>query len=144
MFDVWITAPIKDKKPNSLRRLKDLVSATCLRRTKAMISSESLALPPRVEKIESVQLHQEGQELYNFFKLKTANIAAGLAGNREAGDTTPGFDQRKESNMLSLINLLRLICNHRAAPPTVCVGGLESQRHGIDRLANDVQQPKEV
>ena len=116
MFDFWIASPVKDGKPDSLRRLQDLVRATCLRRTKRTIG-KSLELPRRIEKIETVEFHQADQELYTFFKEKTAKIAAGVS------PCTPGtykFEQLKENNILSLINFLRLICNHgkQLLPPS--------------------------
>ena len=108
MFSFWITSPLKDERPDSLRRLQDLVKATCLRRTKRTIG-DSFELPRRIEKIETVEFHRTDQELYNFFKEKTAKIAAGLLRSSAA---TSKFDQVKENNILSLINFLRLICNH--------------------------------
>lgn len=108
MFDFWIASPIKDGKPASLRRLRDLVRATCLRRTKKMIS-ESLELPQHFERTETVEFHQDDRELYTFFKEKTAMIAAGVSSSNMS---TSRSNHLKESNILSLINFLRLICNH--------------------------------
>lgn len=107
MFDFWITSPLKNGKPNSLRRLQDLIKATCLRRTKRTIGY-SFELPQRIEKTETIEFHRTDQELYNFFKEKTAKVAAGLLPSIAS---TSKFDQVKENNILSLINFLRLICN---------------------------------
>ena len=128
MFDFWIATPIKEKRLHSLRTLRDLVSSTCLRRTKAM-TAESLELPSRVEKTESIPLHQADRELYDFFKLKTSKIAAHLSGPETA---SPRSDKEKETNILSLINLLRLICNHgeQLLPPTA-LQAWKSQDNGM-------------
>ena len=108
MFDFWITSPLKNGRLDSLSRLQDLVKATCLRRTKRTIG-DSVELPRRIEKTETVEFHRTDQELYNFFKEKTAKIAAGLLPSIAS---TSKFGQVKENNILSLINFLRLICNH--------------------------------
>jgi len=116
MFDFWITSPLKNGRPGSLRRLQDLVKVTCLRRTKRTIG-DSFELPRRIEKIETVEFHQSDQELYNFFKEKTAKVAAGLLSSSRG---THKYEQLKENNILSLINFLRLICNHgeQLLPPS--------------------------
>ena len=75
MFDFWIASSIKNKKIGSLERLRDLIKATCLRRRKTSIG-DSLELPKRLERTEIVELHQADLELYDFFKVKTAKIAA--------------------------------------------------------------------
>ena len=108
MFDYWISSPIRSKEGDGFKRLQALVKATCLRRTKAMIG-HSFDLPQRIEKIEYIALHPTDQELYNFFKTKTANIA-----NKAISFNTGGVkpDTLKENNILVLINFLRLICNH--------------------------------
>ena len=108
MFDFWIASPLKNGRPDSMRRLQNLVRATCLRRTKKTIEG-SIELPQRIEKIETVEFNKADQELYTFFKGKTAKIAAGLL---PRSTSTSKFDQLKENNILSLINFLRLICNH--------------------------------
>lgn len=100
-FDFWITSPIKQKRPNSFSIIGDLIRATCLRRTKNM-TQDSLKLPRRIERMEEVELHQADQVLYDFFKEKTAKIAAGLSGQ----------DGGKGATILTLINFLRRICNH--------------------------------
>jgi SNF2 family DNA or RNA helicase len=107
-FDFWIASPIKQKQLHSFDTLGDLIRATCLRRTKD-ITQGSLQLPRRIERIEEIELHQADQVLYDFFREKTAKIAAGLAG-REGGRSTRS--KRKGSDILTLINFLRRICNH--------------------------------
>ncbi|KAI4153121.1 MAG: hypothetical protein LQ340_002495 [Diploschistes diacapsis] len=108
MFDYWIATPIKEKRPHSLHRLKDLVKATCLRRTKkSPIVSLNLAKP--VEKIEYVRLQTDDQKLYDFFKKKTADVAARVDQN---GERMPRTRKSQEGNILALMSILRLICNH--------------------------------
>lgn len=107
-FDLWIVGPIKQSRPNSLRRLEDLVRATCLRRTKSL-NSAIFNLPRRSEKVEWIELSSEDRELYNFFKTKTAKIASELS-RRHSGAGEVG--QQKDINIITLINFLRLICDY--------------------------------
>lgn len=99
--------PIKNGRAESFKRLQKLVTATCLRRTKKT-AGLALALPQRIEEIDHIQLYPADQNLYDFFKAKTAKIAAGMAPLNEAA---VGL-QTKENKILVLINFLRLICNH--------------------------------
>ncbi|KAF7508204.1 hypothetical protein GJ744_009501 [Endocarpon pusillum] len=107
-FDFWITKPIKQNRPHGLRRLEDLVRATCLRRKK-LLSKGLLELPQRSEKVEWIMLSPEDRELYEFFKMKTAKIASQLS-RRHPG--APKVDHRKDTNILTLIGFLRRICDH--------------------------------
>jgi SNF2 family DNA or RNA helicase len=107
-FDFWIAAPLKNGRADSLWRLKDLIRATCLRRTKRTLG-DSCELPKRTERIERVEFDGTDQDLYAFFKEKCAKIAEG-GSTTKLGSTE--VDQRKEGNLLSLINFLRLICDH--------------------------------
>lgn len=107
-FDFWITDPVKQNRPNSLRRLETLVRATCLRRTKSL-NNALFKLPRRSEKVEWIELSPEDRGLYTFFKLKTAEIASELS-RRQPGADKAG--QQKDTNILKLINFLRLICDH--------------------------------
>ena len=107
-FDFWIANPVKDGKADSLRRLQDLIRATCLRRTKRMLGS-SCELPKRTERIEEVEFHDIDRDLHAFFQEKCAKIAEGISTTEQ---DLPEAGRRKESNLLSLINFLRLICNH--------------------------------
>ncbi|MCJ1307332.1 hypothetical protein MMC25_000978 [Agyrium rufum] len=119
LFDFWIAKPVKEKKPGSLERLKDLVKATCLRRTKRS-SSVRLNPLPLVERVEDVQLHEDDQALYDFFKERAANLAAGLRPKKTKEREKPNgmsmsmSNKRggKEENILALMIILRLICNH--------------------------------
>ena len=107
-FDYWIASPIKDNKPGSTQKLKNLVQATCLRRTKAAFMM-SLGLQEPVREVEYVTLYKDDQELYNFFKKKTADLAGGLTQGHK-GSIKGRIP--KEGNILVLMNSLRRICNH--------------------------------
>lgn len=107
-FHSWISEPIKHVRPNSLRRLEDLVRATCLRRKKST-NSASFKLPQRSEKIREIDLLSEDRELYTFFKRKTAEIASKSSQHHSGAGK---IEQRKDTNILTLINVLRLICDH--------------------------------
>lgn len=107
-FDRWIANPLRWNKVNGLQRLQYLVAATAFRRTKAMVKM-TVALPKKVEKIELVQLTGADRELYDFFKAKASKSVDQLTGFRQSIAATA--DNKKE-NTLSLINVLRLICNH--------------------------------
>ena len=85
-----------------------MVRATCLRRTKSL-NSALFNLPQRSEKAELIDLSPKDRELYNFFKLKTAQIVSELS-QRQPG--AGKADQKKGTNILTLINFLRRICDH--------------------------------
>jgi SNF2 family DNA or RNA helicase len=108
MFDYWIATPLNDQKPEGLQRLKDLVRATCLRRTKRTLIN-SCMLPKRTERVEWVNFHKTDRDVYRFFKDKCAKMAQG-ASRFASGSMKVG--ERKPGNLLTLINFLRLICNH--------------------------------
>lgn len=106
-FDYLIANPVKNHRSSGMRTLKDLVNATCLRRTKKT-PSISLGLPERIERIEHVTLNREDRELYKIFEKRTSSI---LFGRSNTGDSSRP-DSLKDGNILSLITCLRLICNH--------------------------------
>lgn len=130
MFDFWIASPIKQERPHSLRRLQDLISATCLRRTKKLVD-KSLELPHRLERTEAIELHQADRELYTYFKDITATIAAG---NSSQARGSSKYDDFKDSNILALINFLRLVCNHGKdlLPPSALASWNTRDRTSID------------
>ncbi|KAH2583630.1 hypothetical protein KXW93_009601, partial [Aspergillus fumigatus] len=70
-FDRWIASPVQQKQTGSLQRLQYLVAATAFRRTKAMVKM-TVALPKKVERIESIQFTGADRELYEFFKVKAS------------------------------------------------------------------------
>ena len=104
-FDFWIATPLRKNEPNSLRRLGELIKATCLRRTKEPLADQ-LKLPGRVECVEWVEMDAEDRGLYNFFKRRTAEIASGIF------QTEARREDRGGGRTLTLINLLRRICDH--------------------------------
>lgn len=108
VFDFWINGPVKQGRPDSLRRLEILVRATCLRRTKSL-NTTLLKLPQRSEKVELIELSPEDRELYNFFKLKTAEIVSELSRHQLGAGKAR---QHEGTNILTLINFLRRICDH--------------------------------
>ncbi|KAI1249182.1 hypothetical protein MGN70_008792 [Eutypa lata] len=95
--------PVEANQSGSHQKLERLIKATCLRRTKKALAG-SLDLLPPIEEIEYVELHTEDQELYDFFKMKTASIAANMK-SKKRGKTDKG------ESILPLMNFLRLICN---------------------------------
>jgi SNF2 family DNA or RNA helicase len=107
-FDYWIVSSLKENRPGSLQLLRNLVRATCLRRTKAS-QAVCLNLEKCIEKTEEVHLHQEDQLLYDFFKKKTADIAAGV---HRMDKNKLRRKSTRDENILSLMNFLRAICNH--------------------------------
>jgi SNF2 family DNA or RNA helicase len=70
---------------------------------------DSCELPKRTERIERVEFHETDQALYAFFKERCAKMAEGVSTTKLG---LPEAGQRKEGNLLSLINFLRLICDH--------------------------------
>ncbi|RYP91270.1 hypothetical protein DL770_002588 [Monosporascus sp. CRB-9-2] len=107
-FDFWITSALKDQTPRYMQRLRDLIRATCLRRTKGTLPVSS-TLPKPVEKVEPVVLHGDDRVLYEFFKNQAASLAANFTQKKPPGAEVIGSGR---NNILSLINFLRLICNH--------------------------------
>ncbi|KAG5774834.1 hypothetical protein H9Q73_011502 [Fusarium xylarioides] len=99
-FDHWISNPIRDSVQEGLRKLRILVEATCLRRTKSTISQ---ALPPPTVREEKVELLPYDRALYDYFEFEAAKNAADPAENSNTG---------RGKNVLSLIHNLRRICNH--------------------------------
>ena len=96
---------MKEGNQLGLSRLKDLVGATCLRRTISGLGAATLQLPLPDYKTEWLELGND-EKLYKFFKRKTASVASGL-GKRRARDASRG-----DENILSLLNLLRLVCDY--------------------------------
>ncbi|RSL59357.1 hypothetical protein CEP54_007308 [Fusarium duplospermum] len=107
-FDHWISNPIRDERPHGLPKLRILVQATCLRRTKQSVK-QSHKLPSRTRKIERVDLHPSDRALYNFFHATATRIASGYLQDEGNMRLT---DKDSKKNILPIINFLRLICNH--------------------------------
>lgn len=79
-----------------------------MRRTKCS-PSLSLDIPPLVPKTESVYLHHGDSDIYDFFKKLTAGIAEKIDQSEKRNQNSKKFSQ---GTILSLMNFLRLICNH--------------------------------
>ncbi|RGP72614.1 hypothetical protein FLONG3_6622 [Fusarium longipes] len=105
-FYHWISKPIRDNEKDGLRRLRILVEATCLRRTKSSILQR---LPPPTIREDRVELHAYDRTLHDSFRSEAAKIAADHFINH-----TTSFSEthRKRNNVMSRINTLRRICDH--------------------------------
>jgi SWI/SNF-related matrix-associated actin-dependent regulator of chromatin subfamily A3 len=103
-LDCVIARPVKERKKGSLEMLRSVVAATCLRRTKADHAS-TLSLPRKTERVEWVEMGRNDRQLYEFFK-RFSYLTAGRdkASRRNAA-----------TNILVLISMLRLICDHGEA-----------------------------
>jgi len=107
-FDYWVGRAVRSKSLNAFERVRMLVKAVCLRRTKAL-NQAVLQLPKKTEKLEVLELDADEKALYMFFKRRASTLArisaqgngAGMFGVRSGG-----------VGMLSLIGTLRLICDH--------------------------------
>ncbi|KAG9255088.1 SNF2 family N-terminal domain-containing protein [Emericellopsis atlantica] len=110
-FERLIMRPVKSKKPHSLPMLRKLVAATCLRRTKAKHAS-TLGLPSKEVLVEPVEMNAEERKVYDFFKrhMYLLAIPSKKASNSKKGRQVKA--SRSSANVLLLIGLLRLICNH--------------------------------
>lgn len=106
-FNHYITKAVQGMKQAGFSTLQTLVRTTCLRRTEQSIAI-TLKLPLREERIEHVCLHLQDQELYDFFKDRTAAVASGASRTFAAAS----LDSNHKDNVLSSLNFLRLICNH--------------------------------
>ena len=96
---------MSNNNSEGLRRLKELVAATCLRRTKDAVKDQ-LKLPQRINRVETIELDSTERELYDFFKVRTSSLVAGMFSEESWAS------QQHQGNILPLINFLRLICDH--------------------------------
>ncbi|GKZ52258.1 hypothetical protein AnigIFM49718_000133 [Aspergillus niger] len=103
-FERLIVSSISEKKNRSFDLLRNVVTATCLRRTKTNSAAE-LRLPRKTELVERVHMDKEDREPYEFFK-RYSFLTAGKAISSH---------KRTGTNILVLIALLRLICDHGVA-----------------------------
>ncbi|KAH0566066.1 hypothetical protein GP486_000531 [Trichoglossum hirsutum] len=131
-FDYWIAKPIKQQQPQGFERLRKLVSATCLRRTKDIIKQE-LQLPPRIEREELIELDTSDRELYNFIRARTARLVTEIS---LSDKPTP---RRHGGSILPIINHLRRICNHgiHLLPPDVIKAWQTRDSTILDRSARN-------
>jgi SNF2 family DNA or RNA helicase len=135
----WIIKPVEEKHQLGVERLRGLIRATCLRRTKQKtLCSDKLKLPPRSEKVHEVHLHRDDQVLYDDVRRFNAEIAAGLEKRSEKDLLHKG----KENNILLLINSLRLICDHgeQLLPEAVKRRMEESSIASVASFASEMQQ----
>lgn len=102
LFDYWIAGPMQRKGAGAVSNLKLLVAATCLRRTKNMVE-EAVDLPDKKEVIEPIQLAPAERDIYKFFQRKASKLIVQLGQPEE---------RERKNNTLSIINNMRLICNH--------------------------------
>ncbi|KAH8897616.1 hypothetical protein GQ53DRAFT_712073 [Thozetella sp. PMI_491] len=108
-FRFWISSPLYANKEHSQQTLRKLVRATCLRRTKAQPNlASTLDLPTKAERVEWVELLPLERELYDFFK-RSSYLLAGMA---QRSDSTT---DQKVGNIIVLISVLRMICDHGEA-----------------------------
>lgn len=113
MFDKLIARPLRLKGPHGLLTLRKLVAATCLRRTKT--SSFNVGLPKKTELLELVELSASDRQLYEFFKRRSYLLANPKNTTYSAKDEGKPKRASKNANLLVLIGMLRLICNHGEA-----------------------------
>jgi len=108
LFNRWISDPIQKKKKYAFGRLRALVKATCLRRTKRSTGS-GLNLPKKEETTLVLDLEQHDRELYDFFKYQAATAVQAMRQGKLLASSTKGIST---SMILPLINNLRRICDH--------------------------------
>lgn len=124
-YRFWISSPIFSNREYSLHTLQKLVRATCLRRTKAQPQlATTLKLPHKTERLETVELLPDEREIYEFFKRRSYLLASK---DTESESNAAGKKRRKArenyfksgklrrkstGNIVLLISVLRLICNH--------------------------------
>lgn len=122
-----------DKNRHGLARLQDLVRAAYLRRTTSGLGADALKPPPPECRIEPLNPGHD-QELYTFFKKKTASIASRLNKGGARGTTVSTGKGQGDENILSLLNLLRLICDYgeRMLPTTALEAWRERDMSSID------------
>ncbi|KAH7150358.1 SNF2 family N-terminal domain-containing protein [Dactylonectria estremocensis] len=99
-----IVEPIRERKGKGFIMLRKVVAATCLRRTKAD-HAKMLNLPRKIELVERVEMDRNDRRLYEFFK-RFSYLTAGL-------DKTSR--KKAATNILVLLSMLRLICDHGEA-----------------------------
>ncbi|KAL4963434.1 SNF2 family N-terminal domain-containing protein [Aspergillus stella-maris] len=103
LFEDFIARPMQENRKNGIAMLQKVVAATCLRRTKNNHLAE-LDLPRKLERLEYVTMDRDDRELYEFFKRFSFLTTKG-------GKTS----QKEATNILALISMLRLICDHGEA-----------------------------
>ncbi len=87
-------------------RLRKLVQATCIRRTKSLVQ-DTLSLPAKAETQELLELDEGDIALYTFFKRSVSLFAT-----KALRSTRRVRDAGANRSILPLIGILRLICDH--------------------------------
>lgn len=105
-FAFWVRIPVHERHGFSmgLQRLKKLIAATCLRRTKDHLHGQ-ITLSGRTDKERRIDLEPFERELYDFFKSKASALVM-------SSRTDESINSSSWNNMLSVVNTLRLICDH--------------------------------
>lgn len=151
-FRFWVTSPVLSSQAHSLNTLRKLVRATCLRRTKALPHlASSLGFPSKTERIETVELAPHERELYDFFKRRSFLLTDGInnpkadavapkkaRGRRSRTVQTPSgpseavTPRKRTANIMVLISVLRMICDHgEALLPKVALEAWQNRDPGV-------------
>ncbi len=102
-FQERIEKPVEGKTKGAFEFLRSVVAATCLRRIKED-HALGLNLPRKEERIERIDMDHDTRDLYEFFKrFSYEAFTASRARTKSSG------------NILVLISILRLICDHGEA-----------------------------
>lgn len=109
-FHFWVSQAAKWHAKSGLERLRKLVSATCLRRTKALVQ-DTLSLPKKIEVQQLLNLGEDDKELYQFF----ARSAAEFLRNPPCVARNATKTVNRSRSILPIIGILRLICDHGEA-----------------------------
>jgi SWI/SNF-related matrix-associated actin-dependent regulator of chromatin subfamily A3 len=99
IFDEEISKPWHRGDPQGFLRLKTLVRAITISRTKAVVH-----LPPRVDEIHHLDFAPAEREAYDAVKRQTVTLLQDAISSGSRGGTT--------FNALQRLNILRLICSH--------------------------------
>ncbi|KAH6845633.1 SNF2 family N-terminal domain-containing protein [Chaetomium sp. MPI-CAGE-AT-0009] len=113
-FNHWVIDPAQKRKTYAFERLRTLVRATCLRRTKQNIG-HALTLPKKEEVNVVLDLDPGDRELYDFFKSRTVTLIRDvIASSQTRPQKLPRPHDRGGwyGEILPLINHLRRICDH--------------------------------
>lgn len=129
-FKNFVESPLNssDKHDLGIRRLRKLIAATCLRRTKDHLQDQ-LSLPSRTEIVHQIELKHEERRIYDFFKSRASSLVIKLRQKSH-------IDKTSWSTMLSIIGFLRSICNHgRQLLPQAAMEMYNTQnRFAVDTL----------
>lgn len=113
-FNRLIASPIKNKKSYGLDRLRSLVKAICLRRTKDSVQN-LVRLPQKEERDMVLSLTGEEKKLYEFFRVRAARAydeMQKLKARRAVSKAQKQPSAGRGNHILVMIGCLRLICDH--------------------------------